>query len=256
MTVDTAKSYDALSEYYHLIFDNWEASVERQAAILGSILQRKCGLSSDARIHDCACGIGTQVLGLAKLGFRVSASDLSSHAIERARREASRSGLEIQFSVANMLELPPLGDSKFDAVICMDNSLPHLESSEQLLQAAEQIRRQLRAGGHFMASIRDYDHLIQEKPLVQGPSFYSDRGKRRIVFQVWDWVDDRRYVFHLYITRERDQGWQTLHTSARYRALLRDEVSEALCQAHFKNIRWILGSESGFYQPIVLAEAD
>lgn len=256
LTMDMAESYDALSEHYHLIFENWEASVERQAAILSSILQRKCGVSGPARILDCACGIGTQALGLAKLGFRVSASDLSSQAIERARREASRRSLEIQFLVANMLDLTPLGDSKFDAVICMDNSLPHLESSEQLLQAAVQIRTQLRPGGRFIASIRDYDRLIKERPVVQGPSFYSDQGKRRIVFQVWDWVDDRHYVFHLYITRECDQGWETLHTSARYRALLRDEVSEALYQARFNNVRWIFEAESGFYQPIVLAEAD
>jgi len=256
MTMDTAESYDSLSQHYHLIFEDWERSVERQAAILSSILQQKCGLPGAARILDCACGIGTQALGLAKLGFRVSASDLSSHAIERARREASRSSLEIQFSVANMLDLRSLGDSKFDAVICMDNSLPHLESSEQLLQAAEQIRTQLRPGGHFMASIRDYDRLIQERPRVQMPSFYSDQGKRRIVFQVWDWVDDRRYFFHLYITREQEQGWHTFHASALYRALLRDEVSAALHRARFKNVRWIFGVESGFYQPIVLAEAD
>jgi glycine/sarcosine N-methyltransferase len=107
-----------------------------------------------------------------------------------------------------------------------------------------------------MASIRDYDRLIQERPVVQGPSFYSDQGKRRIVFQVWDWVDDRRYVFHLYITREHEQGWHTFHTSAVYRTLLRDEVSAALCRARFNNVRWIFEVESGFYQPIVLAEAD
>jgi SAM-dependent methyltransferase len=255
MMIDTAESYDALSQHYHLIFEDWEASVERQATILSSILQRKCGLPGTARILDCACGIGTQALGLGKLGFRVNASDISAHAVERARQEASRRSLDIQFSVANMLDLAPLGDLKFDAVICMDNSLPHLENAEQLFQAAAQIRTHLIPGGYFMASIRDYDRLIQQRPLVQGPSFYCDQGRRRVVFQVWDWVDDRRYVFHLYITRELEQGWQTIHASALYGAFLRDEVSAALNRARFKNVRWIFEAESGFYQPIVLAEA-
>jgi glycine/sarcosine N-methyltransferase len=99
------------------------------------------------------------------------------------------------------------------------------------------------------------DRLMEERPVTQGPSFYSDQGRRRIVFQVWDWVDARRYIFHLYITRELSEGWQTFHTSARYRAVRRDAVIAALTQAGFKNGRWLTEAESGFYQPIVLAEA-
>src|SRR5262249_9713613 len=131
-----------------------------------------------------------------------------------------------------------------------------LESSEQLIQAAVQVRRQLQRGCVFMASIRDYDRLIEERPVVQGPYFYSDAGRRRIGLQFWDSVDARRYVFHLYISRELEKGWQTFHTSALYRALLRDEVSEALSRAGFKNARWLFQGDTGFYQPIVLAEAD
>jgi glycine/sarcosine N-methyltransferase len=253
--MDTAESYDKLAAHYHLIFENWEASMERQAAALISVLHRS-GLTATDRILDCACGIGTQTLGLAKLGFQVSGCDLSPQAVERARLEAAHRGLNIEFSVANMLNLTGLVDSHFDAVICMDNALPHLESPEQLLQSAEQIWAKLRPGGVLMASLRDYDRLIDERPVVQGPSFYSDQGRRRIVFQVWDWIDVRRYIFHLYITRELAEGWQTFHTSCLYRVVRRYEVAAILKQARFKNVRWLTEAESGFYQPIVLAEAN
>jgi SAM-dependent methyltransferase len=207
------------------------------------------------RVLDCACGIGTQSLGLAKLGFRVSGCDVSRRAIERARVEASRRGLELQLSVADMLDLSGLEDCRFDAVVCMDNALPHLKSSEQLLRAAMQIRRKLRSKGLFMASIRDYDRLIKERPLVQGPSYYSDEGKRRIVFQVWDWIDERRYVFHLYITREIGNEWTTFHAAAAYRAVLRDELVDVLREAGFIDVRWLLPEESGFFQPVMLAKS-
>jgi SAM-dependent methyltransferase len=254
--MSTAETYNELADHYHLIFEDWEATMERQAAALRSILAAKCGLPGTARILDCACGIGTQALGLAKLGFRVDACDVSTHAVERARREASRRALEIHFSIANMLDLSSLAASHFDAAICMDNSLPHLESDEQLVQATAQIRNRLRPGGFFMASIRDYDRQILERPVVQGPSFYADQGHRRIVLQVWDWLDDRRYVFHLYITRELEQGWQTFHTSALYRTVRRDELSAVLEKAGFKDLRWLFPEESGFFQPIVLAVSD
>ena len=254
MSLDTSRTYDELADHYHLIFENWQASIDRQAAVLGSILLQ-CGLNQSARILDCACGIGTQSLGLANRGFRVAGCDISPRSIERARREAAKRNLNIQFKVADMRELDIGDDSPFEAVICMDNALPHLASNHELLHAVEQIQRRLRPGGTFIASIRDYDALLEERPAIQGPFFYSDDGRRRIVFQVWDWLDPQRYLFHLYITREMETGWETFHTTAEYRGLRRNEVDAALSRAGFKNPRWLFPESSGFYQPIVITEA-
>lgn len=253
--MNSAQTYDDLAEHYHLIFEDWDASVERQAAVLGVILKQNCGLAASARVLDCACGIGTQALGLAKLGFEVSGCDISANVIKRARQEAVQRNLDIDLSVNNMLTLNSI-QGEFDAVICMDNALPHLESVEQLAHATRQIRSKLISGGVFMASIRDYERLIEERPAFQSPTFYGNQGSRRIVFQVWDWLDDRRYIFHLYITRESADGWRTFHTSGLYRAIRKDELSAALKDAGFNNVHWLSPQESGFYQPIVLAVAD
>jgi glycine/sarcosine N-methyltransferase len=247
--------YDQLASNYHLIFEDWEASIRRQGTVLGAILERECGSRQTVRILDCACGIGTQALGLAKLGFQVTACDLSPLAVERTRKETEKRGLTVRALVADMLDLTALPDGSFDAVICMDNSLPHLESDEQLLQAVTQIQRKLRPDGLFMASIRDYDSLAQEKPVVQGPNFYSDEKGRRIVHQVWDWLDDCSYTFHLYITREIQAGWESQHYVSNYRSIMRDELSQILTRSGFTDCRWIRADESGFYQPIILAKA-
>jgi SAM-dependent methyltransferase len=248
MAVTPAEFYNNLAAEYHLIFEDWESSMARQAAALAPVLERTCG--SGARILDCACGIGTQTLGLAGLGFRVAGSDASAMAIERARNEAAIRGLEIPLFHADMRQLSAIpGD--YDAVIAMDNALPHLESDMELRRAAEAIHAKLRPGGLFLASIRDYDRLIVERPTVQGPAFHSDSGRRRIVFQLWDWLDERRYAFHLYITREMEGGWQTHHGVSTYRALLRDELSEILRSAGFVEVRWQMPEESGYYQSMV-----
>jgi glycine/sarcosine N-methyltransferase len=247
--------YDELASNYHLMFEDWEASMVRQAAALGPILERECGPAKSVRILDCACGIGTQSLGLAKLGFRVTGADVSPRAIERARVEASERGLDLSLYVADMLQLSHVPETDFDAVVCMDNALPHLFCEEHLAKAVAQVRTKLRTGGTFVASIRDYDRLIDEKPVVQGPCFLSDSGRRRIVFQLWDWIDERRYTFHLYITRETPVGWQTHHGVSVYRAVLRDELTRILEGVGFVKVKWLLPAESGFYQPIVLCVA-
>jgi glycine/sarcosine N-methyltransferase len=146
-------------------------------------------------------------------------------------------------------------ETGFDLVLCMDNALPHLSCDEDLVAASTQVRAKLRTGGTFIVSIRDYDRLIEERPVVQGPAFFSDAGRRRIVFQLWDWLDERRYTFHLYITRDTPAGWQTHHGASPYRAVLRDELTELLERAGFTKVRWLLPDESGFYQPLVLARA-
>ena len=226
-----ADSYDELAARYHLLFEDWETSVARQAAVLEGILLQEAGCKLPIRVLDCACGIGTQSLGLAARGFDVEGCDISSRAIARARTEAATRGLKVPFSVASMLHLDRLTPTGFDAVICIDNSLPHLESDGELLQAAQRIFTKLKAGGSFIGSIRDYDALIVERPTTQGPSFYSDDGERRIVFQVWDWLDERRYRFHLYVTRSVPSGWDTFHFTATYRAVLRTELQTSGQQA-------------------------
>ena len=247
--------YDQLAGNYHLIFEDWEASIRRQGAVLGAILERECGPRESVKVLDCACGVGTQALGLAKLGFQMTACDLSPFAVERTRMEAEKRGLSVRTFVADMLDLTVLPDGEFDAVICMDNALPHLESEEELLRAAAQMRQKLRSGALFMASIRDYDSLAREKPVVQGPNSYSDEKGRRIVHQVWDWLDDRRYTFHLYITREMQDKWESQHYVSNYRSITRDELNQILARSGFAGCRWIRAEESGFYQPIVLAKA-
>jgi len=254
MVNDAQACYNQLAAHFHLVFEDWEASMARQAAVIGPIVEGACGKARPLRILDCACGIGTQALGLAKRGHHVTGCDLSSAAVTRAGEEASQRGLHLDLLAADMRDLSALPPQDFDAVVCLDNSLPHLDTGG-LSEAASQIRRRLNPGGLFLASIRDYDALVVEKPVVQGPAFHNDGGRRRIVHQVWDWLDDRRYTFHMYITRETPDGWESHHVASTYHAILRDELSAVLAAAGLVHIRWMFPPDSGFYQPLVLAAA-
>ena len=62
MTAPFSDFYDEFAVDYHLIFENWEASMARQAAAIASILQRECP-AAGATVLDCACGIGTRHSG-------------------------------------------------------------------------------------------------------------------------------------------------------------------------------------------------
>jgi 2-polyprenyl-3-methyl-5-hydroxy-6-metoxy-1,4-benzoquinol methylase len=93
--------YDQMASLYHLIFPNWDESIERQAEQLTTIISQRWGAGAKT-ILDVSCGIGTQAIGLAKRDFQVTGSDLSGGAIARAKVEALRRGVEIDFSVCDM----------------------------------------------------------------------------------------------------------------------------------------------------------
>lgn len=243
--------YDSLAPYYHLIFEDWDKSIERQGAILNSLLRAQSG-ADPQKILDCACGIGTQAIGLARYGHQVTGSDLSPAAIERAKHEAQGRGLDISFFVSDMTSLAGMEKSGFDVVLALDNALPHLAPAE-LMDAVSAMCGKLKPGGLFLASTRDYDALIRERPTLQGPSFYGNDGQRRIVLQVWDWIDRERYRLHMYITQQVDGHWETHHFVSEYRCVQRGEFSCALASAGMEGIRWLAPDESGFYQPMVVA---
>jgi glycine/sarcosine N-methyltransferase len=251
MDTPTDTFYDDLADHYHLLFEDWSQSIERQATALGPLLERYTNQLAP-RVLDCACGIGTQTLGLSMRGHSLVASDQSRASVARVAREATLRGLNIQFHVAGMRTLSSIHEGNFDVVLAADNALPHLLLREDRNQALREIAGKLRPGGILVATIRDYDHLIQTRPSIQAPSMYGPRGQRRIVHQVWDWDGDE-YDVHLYLSFEGSAQWTVKHYVSRYRALLRNDLSTSLHEAGFTTIQWLEPAETKFYQPVLIA---
>src|SRR5689334_9780820 len=93
--------YDSLSSHYHLIFSNWRDAVIHHGEILDKLIRTQINISPATSLLDCSCGIGTQAIGLALRGYRVHASDISSKAVERAKKEAQALNVPVTFSVAD-----------------------------------------------------------------------------------------------------------------------------------------------------------
>lgn len=252
MTNSVAAFYDGLAADYHLIFEDWDAAIDRQGKLLDRLLRER-GMPTPARVLDCACGIGTQALGLARCGHVVLGSDASVAAVARARVEAAKRGLDVAFTVADMRTLAGLERAAFDAVVCADNALPHLLSDAELHAATGAIAACLKPGGLFLGSIRDYDSALLERRTAVPPRFLDQGGPHRIVHQVWEWLDEERYRLHLYRTLESASGWVSRHYDALYRALSRAALASAIAATGLAEIVWLMPNESGYYQPIVLA---
>ncbi len=247
--------YDDLAADYHLIFEQWDASVQRQGAVLDALIRSYYpDPNQRPKVFDCSCGIGTQALGLALLGYRVHATDLSPKAAARARAEAERLGTVLTVGVADFRDLASQVPGQYDVVIACDNSLPHLLTVADMEKALASIFSKVVDGGLFVASIRDYDRVLQEPPCATTPMVFDGEGGRRIVFQVWNWRNDGRiYDLDHFVVEQRGGTWKTECRTTAYRAILRSDLSELLRAAGFSEVTWHRPGETGYYQPLVTA---
>ena len=247
----TQTFYDNLATQYDKLFLDWQAATEEQAVILDRIF-KGYGFDQSAQVLDCACGIGTQAIGLAALGYRVTASDISDAELAEARARAGKNGVEIRFEHADFRALSETFTERFDLVIAMDNALPHMLTKEALGEAVRSIVGQLRPGGVFVASIRDYDSLLTNKPPYSPPYIHrTDRGQR-VSFQTWEWKDENYRLTQYIIDDEGALGIGKFECE--YRATRRDELAELLLACGCSEAVWRFPEETGFYQPIITAK--
>lgn len=136
-------------------------------------------------------------------------------------------------------------------MIACDNALPHLLEESDMLLAAENILKKMDSGSVFIASIRDYDKVLEEKPESTQPTVKNSGGRRTISFQVWDWIKEDVYVVNHFTVKGKDEQFDTNMRKTMYRAYRRQDLGRIFETAGFTEIRWLMPEQSGYYQPIL-----
>jgi SAM-dependent methyltransferase len=240
--------YDELAPLYHLIFPDWDASIERQGRELAAVIRSRWpGLRT---VLDVTCGIGTQAIALAANGFGVTASDLSERAVERAKAEASLRRQRVRFSVCDVRRAYDHHGGGFDLVVSCDNSLAHLLTDADLSAALGQMYRCLRPGGGCLLTVRDYDREQRGRNVVKPYGVRVEGGKRYLALQVWDF-EGEHYNLTMFLLAEdvasREVSARAMRS--RYYAVGTGKLLDLMRQAGFDDVARLDGV---FYQPVLV----
>jgi SAM-dependent methyltransferase len=248
----TENYYNHLAPYYKFIYPDWDKSVQRQAGALDAVIKEFVGGTSKT-VLDVACGIGTQSIGLAKIGYKVTSSDLSSAEIEQARKEAIRYGVQIEFQVVDMRQVWETYQKQFDVVVACDNSVPHLLSNDEILLAFRQFYQCTKPGGCCIISVRD--HALLERKGRQKQMFprlvHPTNSGQIVLFDVLDFDGDY-YEITTYIVE--DTGKPTTQTQVvrggKYYCVEIATLEKLFKEAEFREVKTL---RDRFFQPLLIA---
>lgn len=237
--------YNTFSDDYDR-FVNWKNRLGFELPFIEKTISLASRETGKLAVLDAACGTGMHAIALAKLGFSVSGADLFPEMIARAKENAAREGVKVHFEPAGFGSLEKtFGSGKMDALLCLGNSLPHVEGIAGLENAIRDFAAVLHPGGILLLQSRNFDKVLQEKMRWMDPQAHREDGREWIFIRFYDFDPDGYIQFNiLTLYREDAGGWQqTLRTTTLY-PVLQADLEPVLQQTGFKNIR-LYGSMDG-----------
>jgi len=169
----------------------------------------------------------------------------------RAQHEAALRGLHIDFTVADMRAAFTHHQKQFDLVIACDNSVPHLLTDADLLQAFRQFYACTRVGGGCLISVRDYDAEERIGVQIKPYGIRIEGQTRYLVFQVWEF-HGIIYDVALYLVEDQGDTVCTTHVMrTQYYAVSINTLLSLMIQAGFCEVRRI---DNRFFQPVIVGK--
>ncbi len=145
--------YERYAEYY----DFFELAGYEESEELNLFLNELFKINGVRTVLDFACGTGAQSIGLARMGYLVTAADISGKMLEIAQKKAAKYKKQPQKFVKSSMVDANLGN--FDAVICIFNAIGHLDTVE-CRQFFKNAASHLHPGGIFVVDIFNLQALV------------------------------------------------------------------------------------------------
>jgi len=193
-------------------------------------------------VLDCACGTGPHLYLLSKLSIDVCGSDYSDAMLKACKENLSKEGIDVITKKADFRYLEKVWNEKFDAVLCMTQSIAHLHTHDDLVTAFKSMRERLDDGG-ILIMTQGTTHLTLQ-----------DRFRFDLVVNNQD--------FSRVFARDIGEGFQTVNildiyhskkvnkmetNSVHIKIILDDEYRTLLTEAGFSKINIYGGFDMSSY---------
>ncbi len=225
--------YDTLSSDYDR-FVNWQGRLAIELPFIIKNLD-----ACDARaILDAATGTGMHAIALAQHGYQAAGADISQGMIEKARSNSKSAGVEARFEIAGFGGLAQVfGSNRFDAVLCLGNSLPHILSRDALDHALADFASCLKPDGMLLIQNRNFDAVVAKHERWMEPQAHTEGQVEWIFQRFYDFEADGLLTFNMVTLKRDGKGtWSQEVVTSRLRPILKDELLSSLAVADFTDL--------------------
>ena len=196
-----------LAPYYAWILGGVEVNMAENRRFFKD---RNIQPTPSGRAFDLGAGCGFQSIPLAELGYRVVAMDLSARLLTQLKEHARN--LPIETICADILNFSNYVRGRVELVVCMGDTLTHLDTIEHVEDLMQQAYAALAPGGCLILSFRDLSQT-----LVGLDRFIPVRSNDRLIFTCFLEYEARTVKVHDIIYKKKNRQWE-LHKSV-YRKL-------------------------------------
>jgi SAM-dependent methyltransferase len=224
--------FNDFSEAYDVMFP-WEKRMEGERKFYGELFERE-GVTS---VLDCACGTGRHAVLFARLGLRSAGSDLSPEMIKAARRMALTAGVPLDLRVSSFTELSRnfQPSERYDAVVCVGNSLTLAPTDDDVALALREMHGRLNDGGIAVLHIFNWDRVVREKIRIM-PASRGMLGMRDLTFLRVFSHDDEGIRLQIVVMERKEEGVETTVLTARQRPVGPELLLRYLKEAGFGQV--------------------
>lgn len=215
------KFYEILSKYYDELFPVSDEKVKQIKNLINI---------TNKTILDIGCSTGELAIKLAREANQITGIDLDKEMIRLARNKATtKSGID--FQEMNMLDIDKL-QGKYDVILCLGNTLSHLNSLESVSNFINNSYKKLNINGQLLIQIVNYGNILKENKII-----FSPKETQHLVFnRIYSIKEKSRINFHMELTTKANN--KKFESDNNLLAILKKDLEPILNQVGFKKFNF------------------
>ena len=195
----TAKDhYDTvLSDIYSWMLGGFDAGIQKNSDFFQS---HKISPTRSAVAIDLGAGCGFQSIPLAMAGFTVTAIDIDCKLLNELKNHIGT--LPISIIKDDLVNFDKHSESNVELIVCMTDTLLHLESKDTLIALFKKVLAALEKDGRFIVTFRDLSPELSELD-----RFIPVKSDDRTILSCFLEYEPEIVKVHDLLYRKEESGW-------------------------------------------------
>jgi 2-polyprenyl-3-methyl-5-hydroxy-6-metoxy-1,4-benzoquinol methylase len=190
---------------------------EAEAEKLVGLIIKNINLVPQSSLLDMACGAGRHAIVFAKMGFNVTAVDLSQRLLSEAKKNAFNAEVIIDFVLSDIMDYKV--SKKFDLAVNLFTSIGYFEDDEENYAVIKKAYNMLNESGYFILDYFNKDFLMKNLiptsvlslnglRIVQNRSIKGKRVVKKIIIEKNGLIEEFYESVRLY---SHDEMWNIIN---------------------------------------------